>query len=366
MQTKGFNVRNNIIYVQGRVDGKRYRISTNKEATEANLKWIKKNARDVLLKLIDKQKPMKYDLASFGLEVIEMSSHRRGAAIQKEYISKFDNYILPYFKHYQFSDIKVYDLEKWQSMLLKKFSTSSVIRVKYIFSMIMKKAVANEIIDKNPFDYVDSFKVVSDKKTPYTIDEMTMLIKESTGFLKLYLNIAFTTGMRVGEILALRWDDVDFDKGIIYINGAVSRGSVIGSNDRKNHNRISIIPQFVLSLLMDHKTNDEWIFRTTREDKPYYNGNYVSKKMFKPLLKKLNIEDKTLYATRHTFISLMRNEGVSMNFIQELVGHSDGSRITDKNYTTLQMTSTKINAINNVFDGFKIDSFGHKLDTAQN
>ena len=45
----------NIIYVLGTVDGKFYRKSTGKEANKLNIAWIKKNARDVLLKLIDKQ-----------------------------------------------------------------------------------------------------------------------------------------------------------------------------------------------------------------------------------------------------------------------------------------------------------------------
>ena len=90
----------NIIYVLGTVDGKFYRKSTGKEANKLNIAWIKKNARDVLLKLIDKQgieKEEKVSLEEYGIKVIQATARARNVNTQKEKEGYFRNHILPYF-----------------------------------------------------------------------------------------------------------------------------------------------------------------------------------------------------------------------------------------------------------------------------
>lgn len=68
---------------------------------------------------------------------------------------------------------------------------------------------------------------------------------------------------------------------------------------------------------------------------------------FKPLLERIGVKYKTLYATRHTFVSILRNSGVNKDFVAELAGHS--SQISDKHYYKAEITPEKIRSINNVF-----------------
>jgi len=361
MQNGNYTVRNNIIQVSGSVDGKQYRKSTKKEATPANLKWIEKNAYRVLLNIIDEEKPKRSEqFKEFALSAIELSSYKRDKHSQNDYISKLNNHILPYFKNFLLSDIKPDDIERWQITLMKKLSSSSVKRCRSILNMVLHRAVGNDMILKNPCDFADKISPTYGKKEPYSIDEMLLLLKHSDGWLRKYLYLAFTTGMRTGELLALQPGDFDFERNIIYISRSISKGIIKESNKLKNHNRIAIVPKTVMDMFKD--CNSEFIF-PTRLGGAYKDSKTIVKYWFKPLLEKVGVSYKTLYATRHTFISLLRNQGVDKNFIQELVGHSADSNVTDKHYTTFEMNDTKYTSINNVF--MDLNLYGNDAELAQ-
>lgn len=356
----GYSIRNNKLYVYGVVDGKRHRVSTGKEATSINIAWIKKNHWSVLLKLIDKKEQQtkhSLDLEKFCLEVVELSSHKRDSQTQKDYISKINRMIIPYFKSFSIEDIRVFDIEKWQNALLEKYSTTTVRRARNILNMVLKKAVANDLITKNPIEYADNINVVHEKQEPYSIEEMTLILKSAAGWLKVFLYLAFTTGMRPGELLGLQWDDIDFDRRVIYLQRSISKGVVKQDTSTKNHNRLVVVADFVLDMLLEHRSTSktEWIF-TSRLGLPYSESKAITNKHFKPLLEKIGVKYKSLKATRHTYISIMRNAGVSSELILEIVGHS--KEVSDKHYYTAEINDHKILAVNNVFHDLRIDVKG--------
>ncbi len=350
----GYKVRNNKIYVFGVVDGKRYRISTGKEANSTNINWIKKNHWSVLLKLIDKksnESKLSVDLDSFSKEVLELTSHKRDELTQKDYISKIDRMIIPYFRSYNLEDIKPFDIEKWQNKLLEKYSTTTVRRARNIFSMIFKKAIANDMISKNPIEFADNIQVQHEKQEPYTVEEMTTIMKNATGWLKVFVYLAFTTGMRPGELMGLQWDDIDFEKKVIHLKRSITKGVIKTDTLTKNHNRLVIVPGFVLNMLHKHKTKskNEWVF-VSRLNKPYTESKGIANRHFKPLLDELGVEYKGLKATRHTYVSIMRNDGVDIDLILEITGHS--KEVSNKHYYTASISEQKIKAVNNAFSHF--------------
>ena len=357
----GYKIVGNKIYVYGVFDDKRYRLSTGKEANKENINWIRRNYWSVLLQLIDKKQQIKkhsVDLKKFCFEVIELTSHRRDANTQKDYVSKLNRLIIPYFKSYKLEDIKPFDVEKWQNVLLQKYSTTTVRRTRNILNMVLKKAVANDMISRNPIEYADSIKVRHNKQEPYSIEEMIKILNNVHGWLKVFLHLAFTTGLRPGELVGLQWDDIDFEKKIIYLKRSISKGVVKEDTTTKNHNRLVVVADFMLDMLKRHKECSKkniWIF-PSRLGKPYYSSKEISERHFKPLLKELGVKWKTLRATRHTYVSIMRNAGVSSDFITEIVGHS--KEVEDKHYYTAIVNSAKIDTVNNVFFDLNLDAKG--------
>lgn len=349
----GYKIRDGIIYVYGNIDGKRYRISTKKKATQKNINWVKRHHWSVLLKLIDKTpKEKSMPLKDFALEVLEVTSHKRDESTQKDYISKLKRMILPNFEKFELKDIKPIDIEKWQNTLLQTYSTTTVKRVRNLFGMIFKKAIANDMISKNPMDFVENVSVRHVPQEPYTIDEMKSIMSNSTGWLKMFLYLAFTTGLRPGELLALKWEDVDYPNKIIHLKRTMFKGKIKESSKTKNHNRLIIVADFVLDMLQSHQSssiNKEWIF-TSSLNKPFSEPKAISNRHFKPFLEKIGVTYKGLKATRHTYISIMRNDGVDVDLILEIAGHS--KEVQNKHYYTAMINPKKIKAVNNVFNSF--------------
>lgn len=323
----------NIIYVQGTVNGKFTRKTTKKKATKRNLAWIEKNAKIVLSKLnVNEATPILImpSLRDWSYEVLNLTSDTRTDVTTKEYIQKLEKYILPYFKDFQLNEIKALDVEKFQNYLKLSLSSSTVHKYRIILGMILKKAVANDLIPKNPVEYADSVSVVNKETEPYTEDEMQTILFHAKDWLQVFLLLAFTTGMRTGEIMALEWNDIYLEEGYIDLQ----RGLNVVKSNNKNHNRlIELLPQ-VIEILSSYQlscTSSKWLF-VSKKGTPYKKSRSINDVYFKPLLEEIGIEYKTLKATRHTFTTFFLNKGISKIWVKKMLGHSASSTVTDKHY----------------------------------
>ena len=338
------------IYLDYRKDGKRYRKSLGIAYNKKNLNAVNRNIDRVLLQFNDKireDKKLSTKLEKFGVDVIESTSINRSERTQKDYISKFNRLILPYFKDYSIEDIKATHIDIWQKELLKKYSSMTVKRCKTIFGLVFEKAIGNGIITINPIRHSQRFTVNHKKQRPYTVEEMEKMLKYSTGWLNIFLYLAFTTGMRPGELLGLKWDDIDFKRCVINLKRSISKGIVTEDTYTKNHNRIVIVPNLVIKKLEKFRHCNEFVF-VNKYGKPFFESKTISKGYLEPFLRQIGVEYKTLKATRHTYISIMRNYGVSKDLIIDIVGHS--KEVDDKYYFENTLTTQKSVAVNNVFD----------------
>ncbi|MDM5272780.1 tyrosine-type recombinase/integrase, partial [Sulfurovum sp. zt1-1] len=64
----------------------------------------------------------------------------------------------------------------------------------------------------------------TDDILPFTMEEVITLIDNAAGFFKSYITVAFFTGMRSGELIALKWDDIDFNSNKIIVRRNISEG----------------------------------------------------------------------------------------------------------------------------------------------
>lgn len=379
-KTTGELEEGNVIYVLGTVDGKFYRKSTGKEATKLNIAWIKKNARDVLLKLIDKQdieKSSKTSLEEYGLKVIQATARARAVNTQKEKEGYFKNHILPYFQSrniFYIEDIKTTEIEIWQNKMLQEKSTSTVKKCKDTLSLIMNKAVADDIINKNYVSLSDAITVTTTKRVPYTAGEITTLLKESDGWFKVFLYLVFSTGLRTGEAIGLRWEDIDFENSYIDLKRSITKGRVTekdgncsideyvdngfkikvfnNTNKTKNHTRIIPLDLTTRDILVNHfqdRIHDEWVFVSGKTNSVFSDSTTINKYYWKPLLNKTRIEDKDLYTARHTYISIMKNNGADDAWLKSTVGHKQSSNVLNDVYFTHESNSNDIKRANNFF-----------------
>jgi len=371
-----FKIRNNVIYVHGSIDGIFYRKSTGKKLTPATKQWIKKaNPLDELSKLLNKETNVisTNSFEKFGYMVLDLTSSRRQQASQKELESIFKNRILPSFKRFRLEDIKPLDIINLLEKQKKEVCNDRVKRLKNLLNTIFDYAYDNDLVEKNPVQ-ARSVKLVDLSYTPqntkaYTTEEIALILKNAKGWIKVFLELSFKLGLRTGECMALKWSDFDLKNEKLSLRRSITKGIVTeqkeSSFSNKNHFRtIQLFPDLVrlLKTYYEIRPSDEWLF-INKDGRVYRDSRTISDYHLKPLLKKIGVEYKTLYATRRSYASVMSFGGENLEDIQKIMGHSKGSKITEKHYIDpriLKLEQDKQNAQK------QQDIFNMMVDTENN
>jgi len=139
--------------------------------------------------------------------------------------------------------------------------------------------------------------------------------------------LAVTTGMRVGELLGLMWEDIDFFSGTIHVHRSLTylqgKGLIFTEPKSEKSKRSIAVPGLVLDALWDLKektgVQSGLVFRTSK-NAPIYAGNINSH--LKKLLKKIGLPLIRFHDLRHTAATLLLSGGVHPKVVQEMLGHS--------------------------------------------
>ena len=324
----GVFVRGGTIYVQGSIDGNYYRKSTGKKDTKANLTWVKKNAHDVLLNIISKAEDREKEIVfeDFAYKSLEINSPNRKQSTNTDYLADLKLHILPYFAKWKLQEVKPSDVKEWQAKLHKlKLSGSRIKNVRTVFRGVLQDAYVDELINRNPFDLVKPPKVSKVEITPFSISEVEYLLENTTSWFKNYLTIAFFTGMRIGEIIGLRWEDVNFKSSTLHIKQAIRKGIISTPKTENSIREIEILPLVESALKSQYRQTGlkkGYVF-LTQFSEHFQDASTINRRHWKPLLQQIGIDYRTLYQTRHTFASIMLQQGEEASWISKMMGHSD-------------------------------------------
>lgn len=348
MCTEGsFYERGNWIYVQATINGKTYKKSIGKKANPINKAWVKRqDPVRVLLNILGVEKEKKardISIQEFGEKIISATSGNRGIETQKDFARILNKIIVPFFKFYKFNDIGSTDILELLKRVDKNYCNDRAKRVRSILNLIFTSAYEEGLMDKNLFSMQvlknHKFKRKPSKTQAYSVSEMKTILENANGWLKVFLELLFKYGLRTGECMGLKWTDFDLEKGYFKVQRNISKGVITDSSEviheNKNHLRdIYLFPETLVLLkkYANFKPSEEWLF-VTKEGEPFLQGDTIRNYHLRPFLKSINIPYKGVYASRRTYISIMRqSEQVKLESIQEVVGHKKGSNITDKHY----------------------------------
>jgi integrase len=244
-------------------------------------------------------------------------------------------------------DIKINELQpvEIQAFYNKKIESGTGVRtVRIIHSVLhcaLNHALKLGIIYRNPSDVV--YKPKTEKREMEILDEdqVRMLLIAAKGKrLEALYKVAVTTGLRKGEILGLKWSDLDWDTHQLNVQRQVQRvpekGITFSHPKTSAGRRMIILGSDTISALKDHQKR-QWVDREFKGDKwqdydlifPSSIGTPLSQsnhnREFKQLLKDANLPNIRFHDLRHTAASLMLKQGVSVKVVQERLGHSDAA-----------------------------------------
>lgn len=247
-----------------------------------------------------------------------------------------NNFSVKYLKkavHPSFSQFQQFipdiPLEQVSSKIIDQFISSVAARSKFSASLYYRtlkaafnKAVTWEYISENPFNKIKAPKV--SKTYPAFIDynELHLIISNTTKpFLIPLFYTAFYTGMRLAELVNMKWNWIDFQKNIITIKCDES----FTTKNRKE--RIIPLNSTLRNILLNHQpkviniSKDDFVFSSTNGIK--LNEDFVSKN-FKKAVKQAGVNTMVhFHSLRHSFCSNLVQKGVSLYIVKDLAGHQD-------------------------------------------
>jgi len=202
-------------------------------------------------------------------------------------------------------------IEKYRAERLKTGVTKSTVnREITIMKKMFNLAIDWNLTDKNP---VLKIKLFSEKDTMkeriLTEEEERKLMVESPDYLKPIIVVALNTGMRRGEILNLKWKQLDLEKRLVRVE-----------NTKSGKNRMIPINDFLWQELLRVRNLNgkcKFVFPNPDTDLPYTEV----KKSFKSACKRAGIDDLRFHDLRHTFATRLIESGVDLITVRDLLGH---------------------------------------------
>lgn len=296
-----------LLYVQ---DGRKRWKSTGAERKAGALKALS-SFRDLI-----KRKPQSTSLARFVQEFLSFTRTNYAPPTVEIYQRALGG-LMELFPGILLNALTPQHLDRYKSKRISEVSPVSVnIELRSLRSA-MNVAVRWKMLETNPFSKMQQVRV-AETQPPYLTKEdfqtLINLVKEP--WLKQVIIFAVLTGMRRGEILNLRWDDVDLQRRVIRVQ------SHPDFKTKQGRRRVIPISDVVYGLLSSKwpRAVSELVFtlgnRRIMDDR-------VSRR-FKHYVSEAKLRDGRLHfhSLRHTFASWLVQDGVSLYEVQKLLGHS--------------------------------------------
>ena len=285
----------------------------------------------------------------------------------KRYCRMLETRLLPYFGHFYISKIKPTDIMKFYDLLekdtqlvrkqgnngaktKKPLSGKTILEHHRLLRAMLHKAVYWQLIVANPAERVQPPKARKPKRRSYD-DEQTKILLENLELLsiedtkyKVAITLTIFTGVRLGELMGLEWQDVDFKNGIISINRSSQYLSDMGVFTKVPKTESSIreiaIPEFIISLLEEYKlwyeeqksiygelwTDSDRLF-VQADGKPMHPSTIS--KWFVKYVGQIGLPVINFHGLRHTNASLLVAQNIDIAVISARLGHAQISTTLD-------------------------------------
>ncbi len=247
-------------------------------------------------------------------------------------------HLVPGLGYIKLQKLTIGDLQAFYAEKSKKLKPGTVARINAVLGSALEDALKQGFIGRNVAKLVDLPRIERYEGQVLTVEQARKLLAVARGSrLDALLLMALTTGMRRGELVALRWVDVDLERGTLQVRRTLSRipgmGYVEGEPKSKAGRRRIVLSNTVVVALKAHelkqkqariKMGNRWQERGLIFCNIYgsfFNPDYVWV-LFKKLLQKAGLPDVRFHDLRHSAATVLLAAKIDLKAVSELLGHS--------------------------------------------
>lgn len=304
---------------------------------------------------------------TFGEQWVVSKDGRIRSTTESDYLSRLYTYIVPYLGNIKIIDLKPHHVQAWMVRLKDQgMGVRTINGARQVLLAIFKHAMRQGLIHMNPVALVDPYNQSQSRKTqvrePWSLEEVAEVLDACWGHEKLecFLYLMLHTGMRPGEALGIRWEDVDLENSQLSISGTLKEHRLVSPDGKGTVQLIRNQPKTKSSqrmLPISQALGDVLIRQEMRQailegDKPEYviatgKGTPTSlsnlRKTYEKFLRKNQLRYIRLHDIRHTVAYISLNHAkTSIEQTSQALGHT---RID----TTKQIYAGNIPRYNHVF-----------------
>lgn len=254
-------------------------------------------------------------------------------------------HVVPALGHLSLAKLGPQDLQGLYGKLSQRLAPRTVGHVHRVLHRALRDALHWGLVARNACDAVSPPKVPREEMQVLTPDQARALLAavEGDALEALYV-LAVTAGLRQGELLALKWRDLDADAGRLTVNRTVrymtGLGAVEGEPKSARSRRNILLAPMAVAALRRHRTRqaEQRLAAIAWEDSDLIFTNEVGRhiqasnlllRSFRPLLARASLPAVRFHDLRHTAATLLLLEGVHVKVVSEMLGHSAVSLTLD-------------------------------------
>lgn len=268
----------------------------------------------------------------------------------QRYIDDIKNYISKYLGKIDLNELKPLHIQQFYKFCLEdlKLSPTTVIHFHAVIHKSLDQAVKWQIIKSNVANAVTKPKKIRKEMIVWNQKDVNLILDRLKGMTIYYpVLLAVTTGMRRGEILGLTWDNIDFEKEVIYVQKQLQKINdqliLVQPKTKRSIRKITlpnnIIPllkelrkeQFKNKLYFGENYNSDDFVICQNDGRPY-DPSYITKnfgRIIRRISKQLNVPVISFHDLRHTHATLLLKAGVNPKVVAERLGHTTVSMTLD-------------------------------------
>jgi integrase len=293
-------------YIDYRVNYRRKREKIGPSKALAETVFKKRKVEIAEGKFLDIKKEHKVKLEDFADEYLELHCKTNNKSWRKSDYPAL-KHLKKHFAGKYMHEITPKDIEQYKAERIKEVSRATVNRALNVLSSLYNRAIEWGKAVDNPMAKVRLFKVPEKRIRYLEKEQINRLLTCCCEHLKPIVVVALHTGMRKGEILGLKWRDIDIQTGIIHLFDTKN-------GEKREVPMNDMVRRTIIRVLKNPES--QYVF-CNKNGKPYTDV----RKSFYTALKKSDIVNFRFHDLRHTFASQLVMSGIDLNTVRELLGH---------------------------------------------